>query len=215
MKKAIIIILSILVVAGIGVGIFFAVKNSGGKKSNGVEISESLGAGKVIVSVPKNEDGTPKYTFTKTKPSAVKGSGTFYLETDKVAISFSTQSWAYNTSKDYKTKYGDKQASYDGYIEFMDDTSISSRPKLAGLEKFEINGRKALRYYSRTGGSGDYVYHGYNYIVGVDDLYNGSHITMGVYYKGTDEELKAIKEAKEFDQETLDIINSLKVVENK
>ena len=180
------------------------------KKSNGVEISFEFGKGTFTATVPKNEDGTAKYEFTKEKPEGSKKTATFYLETEKSVLAFTTSGLVYNTSKDYKAKYGETTATFDGYLEFMDDESISSRPRLAGIEKFEINGRKAIRYYNRTGGSGEYTYYGYNYAIAVDDVYPGSKAEIGVYYK-TDEKYT---EAQEFDQETLDIINSLKVSSN-
>ena len=214
MKRIIsLVIISVILITGLLV-VTGCENNNGGssntKKTEGVEITETIGNGKISIVVPKNEDGTAKYQFTKDKPSEVKGSGTFYLETDNVAMSFGTHSLVYNTGVEYKGKYGEVPATFDGYLAFMDDESMSSRPKLAGLERFEINGRKAIRYYSRTGGSGDYVYHGYNYAVGVDNVYTGSDLEIGVYYKGEE-----IKESKEFDQETLDIINSLKITVNQ
>ena len=207
MKKIIsLALISALLITGLVVltGCETGSGNGGAKKNNGVEISKALGNGTVTISVPKKEDGTAKYEFTTTKPSVVKGSGTFYLETDTAAFSFGTHSLVYNTAVKFKEKNGEQPATFDGYLEWMKDPD--STIKLSGMEQFEINGRKALRYYSRTGGSGDYVYHGYNYMVGVDDLYKGSDLEIGVYYKGAE-----TKEAKEFDQETLDIINSLKV----
>ena len=182
---------------------------NGGKKNNGIEISHDEGKGKFVISVPKNEDGTPKYEFTKTKPEKAQ-SGTFYLETDTAIFSFGSESAVYNTSQKYKDKYGDKEPSFDNYLEWVHDPD--SGIKLAGWEELTINERKAVRYYSRTGGSGDYVYHGYIYLLSADDIYYaGSRIDMKVVYKG-DEELK---EAKELDQETLDIINSLVISKNE
>ena len=219
MKKALSIsLVIILLVAGLFVLTGCGENGNGGNSENGsskpansVEISKVFGKGKFTLYVPKKEDGTPKYEFTKEKPEGSKKTATFYLETEKSVFAFSTSGLAYNTSKDYKAKYGDTKATFDGYLEFMDDESISSRPRLSGIERFEINGRKALRYYNRTGGSGEYVYYGYNYFVACDDIYPGSKIDMVVYYK-TDEKYL---EAQEFDQETLDIINSLKVSLNQ
>ena len=182
--------------------------NNGGKANNTTEISYTLGNGKIKLQVPKKEDGTPKYEFKTDKPKEVKGSGTVYLETDNTVLSFGTHSLVYNTATYFKAKHGEQSASFDGYLEWMKEPE--STIKLAGMEQFEINGRKALRYYSRTGGSGNYVYHGYNYMIGVDDIYKGSNLDIGVYYKGEE-----VKEAKEFDNETLDIIKSLKVEANK
>ena len=208
MKKVIsLVLVTIMLLAGLVVLTGCENGGNGGKeekKVNGVEISKAIGAGTVTVAVPKKDDGTAKYEFTTTKPSAVKGSGTFYLETDTAAFSFGTYGLVYNTAQKYKQKYGEVAATFDGYINWVHEPE--SGIKMAGWEELEINGRKAVRYNSRTGGSGDYVYHGYIYVVGVDDIYKGSDLQIGVYYKGDE-----VKEAKEFDQETLDIINSLKV----
>ena len=92
----------------------------------------------------------------------------------------------------------------------MDDETLSSRPQLPGVERFDLNGRKALRYYNRTGGSGVYEYYGYFYMVAVDEIYPGSEFNMTVNYKG-----EKPSEVKEFDQETLDIISSLKITLNQ
>ena len=175
------------------------------KKDNVVTISYENGKGTFTVEVPKDEEGNPKYEFTKEKPEGA-ASATFYIETDKAYFSFATSGLVYNTAQKYKEKYGDVKATFDGYLDWIHDED--SGIKLGGMEELTINGRKAIRYYNRTGGSGDYVYYGYNYRIAGDDFYPGSGIDLVVKYK-TDEELK---EAKEFDQETLDIINSLKVV---
>ncbi|MBP3255201.1 MAG: hypothetical protein J6M60_01745 [Clostridia bacterium] len=211
MKKTIsIIIVAILLATGLFV--LTGCENGGDntKKINGVEISETLGKGKITVVVPKKEDGTAKYGFTKDKPKEAKSSGTFYLETDTAVFSFGTHSLVYNTGKEYKEKHGETEATFDGYLAFVEDTTMSSRPRLSGMEKLEINGRKAIRYHSKTGGSGNYVYHGYDYAISADDIYKGSDLEIGVYYKGEE-----VKESKEFDQETLDIINSLKIELNQ
>ena len=181
-------------------------KTEGGEeaKAKGVEIAQVQGKGTISIVVPEKEDGTAKYEFTTDKPEGVKGSGTFYLDTDTAVLSFGTYGLVYNTAVKYKEKYGEQSATFDGYIAWANDKD--SGINMAGWEELEINGRKAVRYYSRTGGSGDYVYHGYIYVVGVDDIYTGSDLQIGVYYKGDE-----VKESKEFDQEVLDIINSLKV----
>lgn len=212
MKKIISLVLVITILIT-GLLILTGCDNGNGntKKADTVEISRALGKGTVTLSVPKNEEGTPKYQFSDTKPDGLSKAGTFYLITDTTYFAFATSGLAYNTSKDYKAKYGETTATFDGYLEFMDDTSISSRPKLSGIERFELNGRKALRYYNRTGGSGDYEYYGYFYMVAVDDIYPGSKFDMTVNYKVEERP----KEVKEFDQETLDIINSLKITANQ
>ena len=181
------------------------------KKNNGVEISYPHGKGTITVTVPKDKDGNPKYEFTTEKPAGISVSKTFYLVTDNSIIGFATTGLSYNTSVKYKEKYGDKKASFEGYLEFIEDKDLFNKSYLPGLEQFEINGRKALRYYNRSGGSGSYKYFGYFYMMGVDDIYQGSKLDIVVNYK--DEEKPT--EVKEFDEETLEIIKSIKVTENK
>ena len=190
-------------------------KNANGgntaKKKNTTDISYTHGKGTITLSVPKNEDGTAKYEFTKDKPEGLKVSATFYLVTDNTILGFSTSGLSYNTSKKYEDKYGKKDASFAGYLEFIEDEELFNKKiNLPGLEQFKINDRDALRYYSRVGSSGNYTYNGYFYRVGVDDIYPGSSLGILVSYKGEEKPT----EAKEFDQETLDIINSLKVEAN-
>ena len=93
------------------------------------------------------------------------------------------------------------------YLDWVDDKD--SKINLSGMEKLEINGRKAIRYYDREGSSGNYKYYGYFYRVGADDVFPGSDFEMTVTYK-TEE-----SEAREFDDETLSIINSLKISLNQ
>ena len=182
--------------------------NGNSKPANSVEISYTNGKGIIKLWVPKKADGTPKYEFTKEKPAEISVSATFYLVTDTAVFGFSTSGLAYNTGTEYKAKYGETKATFDGYLAVLDDESLSSRAKLSGEERFDLNGRKALRYYNRTGGSGKYEYYGYFYLVGVDDIYPGSRLQMTVNYKTTERPT----EVKEFDQETLDIIKSLEIV---
>ncbi len=63
---------------------------------------------------------------------------------------------------------------------------------------------------NRDGGAGNYKYYGYFYMIGVDDIYPESRAGMTVNYK-TDEKPA---EVKEFDEETLSIIKSLKIKTN-
>ena len=181
------------------------------KKINGVEISYPHGKGTITVTVPKDKDGNPKYEFSTEKPKGLSVTKTFYLITDKAMIGFATSGMSYNTSAKYKAKYGDKKATFAGYLEFIEDKDLFDKSYLPGLEQFEINGRKALRYYNRAGGSGSYKYYGYFYMIATDDIYPGSKLDVVVNY--IDEEKPT--EAKEFDQETLDIIKSIKVTETK
>ncbi|MBE6160624.1 MAG: hypothetical protein E7158_00180 [Firmicutes bacterium] len=178
--------------------------------NNTVEISNINGKGTITLSVPKNDEGKAKYEFTTEKPEGISKSGTFYLVTDKAMIAFLTSGLSYNTSKDYKAKYGDKKATFDGYLEFIEDKDLFDKSYLPGLEQFKINDRKALRYYNRSGSSNAYKYFGYFYMVAADDIYTGSKLELVVNYK--DEEKP--KEAKELDKETLDIIKSLKLQAN-
>lgn len=190
-------------------GITFLV-GCGKKEENTVDITYTHGKGTITLSVPKDKEGNPKYEFTTEKPKGLNIAKTFYLETDNAILTFATSGMSYNTSKQYKDKYGDKKATFDGYLEFIEDKDLFNKSYLPGLEQFEINNRKALRYYRREGGSGNYKYYGYFYMIGVDDIYPGSKFDMSVNYK--DEELP--KESKEFDEETLNIINSLKIESN-
>ena len=206
MKKIFSLLLMIAVIAGC---VF--VTGCENKKDNTVAISYEHGKGIFTVNVPKDEEGNPKYQFTKEKPKEISTSSTFYLVTDTAVFGFSTSGLSYNTSAKYKEKYGDKKATFDGYLEFIEDKDLFNKSYLPGLEQFELNGRKALRYYNRVGGSGSYKYYGYFYMIGVDDIYPGSKLDIVVNYK--DEEKPT--EIKEFDQETLDIIKSIKVTETK
>ena len=171
--------------------------------------SSSLSYFKLNLNVPLNDEGEAKYEFTSNKPTGFTRSGTVYLETDNAIFAFGTSSWVYQTATKYKEKNGTKDPSYADYMEWMKDPD--STIKLSGMETMSINGRDALRYYAREGGSGDYNYYGYNYQVSLEDITPKSRLEMIVYYK--DEELP--KEAKEFDEETLKIINSLKLEANK
>ena len=181
------------------------------KKDNTTQISYAHGKGTIKVSVPKDKDGKAKYEFTTEKPEGVTISKTFYLVTDKAIIGFASSGLSYNTSVKYKEKYGETKATFDGYLEFIEDKELFNKSYLPGLEQFKINGRKALRYYNRVGGSGSYKYYGYFYFMAADDIYPGSKLDIVVNYK--DEEKPT--EAKELDKETLDIIKSIKLVQSK
>ena len=185
-------------------------KENDKKKDNTIEIAYELGKGKIKVSVPKTEDGKSKYEFTTEKPEGITVSKTFYLVTDKAMIGFATTGLSYNTSSKYIEKYGKDTASFDGYLKFIEDKDLFNKSYLPGVEQFKINDRNALRYYNRAGGSGDYKYYGYFYMIGVDDIYPSSKLDIVVNYK--DEEKP--KEAKELDEETLEIIKSIKVEAN-
>ena len=203
MKKYFSLLVAVLVLVG---SLFISTGCE--KKSNTIEITQEHGKGVFKVSVPKDAEGNPKYSFTTEKPSEISTSASFYLVTDTAVFGFSTSGLSYNTSKAYKEKYGDKEASFDGYLEFIEDSDLFNKKiLLPGFEQLDINGRKAIRYYNRNGGGGNYKYFGYFYLIGVDDIYNKSRAQMIVNYK-LDEKPTEIKE---FDEETLAIINSLKI----
>ena len=65
-------------------------------------ISYEHGKGTISLSVPKKEDGTPKYEFTKEKPENMTLNGTFYLSTDTANFAISTSGMVYNTEKNIK-----------------------------------------------------------------------------------------------------------------
>ena len=102
MKKFSKVLVVMLLVAGI-----FTLSGCGKdkeKKNNGVEITYEHGKGILTVTVPKDEDGNPKYEFTTEKPSGISTSKTFYLVTDNSMIGFATSGMSYNTSSKYKDK---------------------------------------------------------------------------------------------------------------
>ena len=203
MKKVTSIILVVVIFA---TGLFVLTGCDFGK--NSVEIFKTMGKVKVTLSVPKKEDGTPKYEFTDEKPEQAT-IGDFYLMTDKTVFTFSTSGLVYNTASNFKEKNGDKPASFDGYLDWINDSD--SKINLSGMEKLDLNGRKALRYHNRTGSYGKYTYDGFFYMVAADNIIPGSYISMTVNYK---EEEKPT-ESKEFDEETLYIIKSAKFAINE
>lgn len=205
MKK--IISLSLILV----LGLIVLTGCEGENKNNGVEISYTHGKGIITVTVPQDKKGNPKYKFTTKKPNGISVTKTFYLVTDKAMVGFGTTGMSYNTSAKYKEKYKDKEASFDNYLEFIEDKDLFNKSYLPGFKLLEINGRKALRYYNRSGGSGNYKYLGYFYSIGVDDIYKGSKLDLVVNYKDSEKP----EEEQEIDKETLEIIESIKVTENK
>ena len=218
MKRVLSIILTIVLLTT-GLFILTGCENggnngSGAKKKETTEITYVHGKGKITVSVPKNEDGTPKYQFTDSKeqPEQAKMRSTFYLITDNAALGFATSGLVYNTAIKYKEKYGEekaKTATFDGYLEWMDDAD--SGIKLNGLEKIEINGRKAIKYNMLEGSSNNYKYFGYIYRIATDDVYPGSGLDLDVTLnkEGTTDG------APTMDEETQDIINSIKIEQNQ
>ena len=210
MKKILSLLLTITMLTGIVFITSGCEKKEKKANDNTVEISQILGKGTFKVSVPKDSEGKPKYVFTTEKPAELSNPATFYLVTDKSVFGFSTGGLSYNTSKNYKDKYGDTKATFDGYLEFIEDEDLFNKSYLPGLEQFKINGRKALRYYNRSGSSNNYKYYGYFYAIGVDDIYPGSRAQMTVNYKTDDKPT----ESKEFDKEILSIIKSLKIESN-
>ena len=179
-------------------------KKEDAKNANTTEISTEFFKGTLTMSVPKKDDGSAKYEFTKDKPEGTNkyANANLYLETDKAIITIASKGLAYNTGKDYKAKYGDVKATFQGYLDFMNDPS-STIPK-NGTEVLEVNGRKAVKRESKEGSSGNYKYYGYYYMIEADDVMPGSYVELGVFYKGDEEH----KSADPIDEETQAIINS-------
>ena len=168
-----------------------------------------LNKAKYTVSVPKKEDGSAKYEFTAEKPANAKISGAFYLVTDKAVITFASSRMVYQTGVAYKAKYGEKDATFDGYLEWVDDKD--SGIKLSGMEKLEINGRKAIKYQNREGSGSSYKYYGFQYRVAADDVTPGNCVDISVRYGETEGESESIP----VDEETQAIIDSFKISANK
>lgn len=160
------------------------------------------------MSVPKNDAGEAKYAFTTEEPDGAIYEGAFYLDTDNAIIIFNFEGLSYNTSIDYIDKYGEKEATFDGYVEWVKDAD--SGISMEGMEELDINDRGAIRSCIAAGSGGDYTYFGYRYIVSLDDVMAGSDLEMCVCYKTED----GLAAAEELDQETLDIINSLTITAN-
>ena len=175
---------------------------------DGVETAYTYLNGVYTMSVPKNDAGEAKYEFTEEMPEGARDEGAFYLDTDNATFVFSTEGLSYNTSSVYKEKYGEKDATFDGYVEWVKDAD--SGINMTGLEELDINGRGAIRYCISAGSDGDYKYFGYRYLVSLDDVSAGSNLEMSVYYKSDD----TFTAPEEFDQETLDIISSLAITAN-
>ena len=111
-------------------------------------------------------------------------------------------------SEYYKEKFGEQKATFEKYIEWANNPESTINSK--DMTVMEINGNMAVRRYIREGGSGNYKYYGYSYMIGVDEVYPGSYLSMCVYYKG-DEELTS---PKDIDSDTQDVINTLKITLN-
>lgn len=205
MKK----ILSLILVVAILIVSMFALAGCGSKdgntnKVNTIEISTEFFKGTLKMSVPKKDDGSPKYEFTKERPADLKkyANGTIYLETEKAIITIASKGFSYQTGKEYKEKYGEVKGSFQGYLDFMNDPS-STIPK-NGTEVVEINGKKAVKRESKQGSSNDYKYFGYYYMIEADDVMPGSYVELGVFYKGEAEH----KSADPIDEETQAIVDS-------
>ena len=133
MKK----LLSVMAIIAMLTGSLFAFSGCGNKdngangnetKTDTTEVSYEYGKAKYTVAVPKKEDGSAKYEFVKEKPDGVKYLSTFYLATDTADFSIGSAGLVYNTSKTYKEKYGETKATFQGYLDFMNDP-ISTIPK--------------------------------------------------------------------------------------
>lgn len=206
MKK----ILNVMAIIAVLTASLFALTGCGEKKGKAdtTDITYALNKAKYTVSVPKKEDGSPKYEFTTEKPENAKVTGAFYLVTDKAVITFTSSRMVYQTGVAYKAKYGEKEGTFDGYLEWIDDKDSSI--KLGGMEKLEINGRKAIKYQNREGSSGSYKYYGFQYRVAADDVTPGNCVDIAVRYGKTEGESKPTP----IDEETQAIIDSFKISAN-
>ena len=206
MKKYKNILLAFVIFAGV---LVLTGCTSGGKEQEKLaQITYNYGKYNISLTVPQDEEGNPKYNFTTKQPFGFSRSGAFYLELENSNLAFGTSSWVYQTSVYYKEKYGVQDPSFEDYMKWLKDEKSGIR--LGGMEEVSINGRKGIRYYAREGSTGDYKYYGYNYLFSLDDITPKSRLDVIVYYKeGT------VTESKEFDTDTLKILNTLKVEENK
>lgn len=179
------------------------------EKANTTEISYEVGKVKYTVSVPKKDDESPKYEFTKEKPDVKNVAGSFYLETDEAIIGFSSSGLVYTTSTYYKEKYGENQkGTFEGFMDWVNDPASKIISK--DYTEVEVNGRKAFRLDAKQGSSGNYEYLGYRYMIAADDVLPGSYVQLNVYFKG-DEKLTS---QKDLDSETQAIIDSLTLTVN-
>ena len=185
------------------------------EKKDWAKITYDFGKVTMTAEVPKDEDGKAKYEFTKDKPTTdvlMSRTGSVYLVTDDAIFAFGSTSWTYQTGQKYKEKYGEvKKGNFDDYMKWVKDKD--SGIDLRGMEELKINGRKAVRYYSFSGGSGNYKYYGYFYTIDVNEFYEGSRLDMNVYYNIPKSEVPT--EAKELSKETLEIIKTLKFKANE
>lgn len=183
--------------------------NGDAKAADTTQVSYTSGKLTYTVSVPKKDDDSAKYEFTKDKPEAAKNTGSFYLETDNVVMSFSSSGLVYTTSTYYKEKYGEnKNPTFEGFMEWVNDPASKIMSK--DYTEVEVNGRKAFRLDLKQGSSGNYKYTGYSYMIAADDVLPGSYISISVTFKGDEE----ITSQKDLDSETQAILDSLTVTAN-
>ena len=183
---------------------------TGCTKNKTTEISYDLGKATISIKIPNDNEGNPKYAFTVDKPSNIVLSDTVYLETKTASFGFEINEYTYNQSAKYKEKYKDKDASFEGYLEYIDNPGLFNINYLPGFRKTKVNGVDAITYYNRTGYTDNYTYNGYYYILSLDNISKESKLDIVVNYK-SDEPLN---EPKELDEETLSILNSLKITPN-
>ena len=179
---------------------------TGGSKedSKKAEVEGTIGQFSFTLKVPNT-----KYELTTTKPEYAKKTGSYYLVTDKTTFVFSTTTWTYQTSYYYKEEYGTKDPSFEDYLKWKDNSKSGIR--LAGDEKLKLNDRSAMRYQLREGGSGDYDYYGYMYLVSLDDINPKMRFDVAIYYN----EKELPKESVELDKVTLDVLNTLTITKAK
>ena len=185
-------------------------EGGGNSKIKTVEISHKTSMYEIKTSVPvkTGDDGqeVPAYEFVEDVPEAVKdffyGGGTF-LVGDKVVAGVETESYTYQTGRDYKEKYGEVTPSFESFKEFVYSEGSSSTLKQSELVK--IGDREAMKAEVRVGsGSGDL--YGYRYVINIDDVYPRGY--MEITFLRPDGEKEGVEETFA-DAEVQTIINSI------
>ena len=211
MKKLIIAILALSLLftfAACGGGDNGGGDNGGGAAAKEVtEISHSIvwDKGTITMKVEKNEDDTPKYDFSEDAPENIIDSDySFFLDTDIAEFGFTAERWVYNTATDYKAKYGEVPASFDGYLDWLENDAPSYTADDA--EVLNVGDRGAVRFPCINGSPSDYEFYGYRYMIAADDIAEGNYVeVLVVYPDGASEK----NDTPELDAEVLEMIESI------
>lgn len=155
----------------------------------------------VTMAVPAEEaaDGSlePKFVpieYDEGEVSIVDGG----FANDTVAIEFSYISYTFNTNIYYKEKYGEMEANFENYVEYMKDEDFSD-PFTTGIEETTVGDYEALKY----------IYNGkVIYVLNVDGL----TAKFMVFVRPLDD--NADPEGLVDDPEINSILNSIKVEVN-